>query len=40
MINVQALIDVLPLAAKGISGVFLVIILVWLSIVTLIKFCK
>lgn len=38
--NVQALIDVLPLAAKGLSGVFLVIVLVWLSIATLTKFCK
>lgn len=38
--NVQALIDVLPLAGKGIGGVFLVIIMVWLSISILTKFCK
>ncbi len=38
--NVQALIDVLPLAVKGLGGVFLVIVLVWLSIATLTRFCK
>lgn len=38
--NVQALIGVLPLIGKGLGGVFLVIILVWLSIAALIKFCK
>lgn len=38
--NVQALIDVLPLAGKGLGGVFLVIVLVWLSIATLTRFCK
>ncbi len=38
--NIQALIDVLPLAGKGLGGVFLVIILVWLSIAALTRFCK
>lgn len=38
--NVQALVDVLPLAGKGIGGVFFVILLVWLSIVALTKCCK
>lgn len=38
--NVQALIDVLPLAGKGIGGVFLVIVLIWLSITMLTRSCK
>ncbi|WMJ85006.1 OadG-related small transporter subunit [Oscillospiraceae bacterium LTW-04] len=38
--NVQALIDVLPLAGQGMAGVFLVIVLIWLSIVALTKFFK
>ncbi len=38
--NVQALLDVLPLAGKGLGGVFLVILLVWLSILALTKCCK
>lgn len=38
--NVQALIDVLPLAGKGLGGVFLVIVLVWLSIAMLTRFVK
>ncbi|MFV0496677.1 MAG: OadG-related small transporter subunit [Candidatus Fimivivens sp.] len=33
--NVQALIDVLPIATQGMAGVFLVIVLIWLSIVAL-----
>lgn len=40
MLNFSALISTLPLMAAGIGGVFAVIILVWLSIAALTKFCK
>lgn len=38
--NLQALINVLPLMGKGLGGVFLVIILVWISISVLTKLFK
>lgn len=40
MLNFSALIDVLPLMAKGLGGVFSVIVLIWISIAALTKFCK
>lgn len=40
MLNISALISTLPLIITGIGGVFAVIILVWLSIAALTKFCK
>ena len=38
--NFPALISTLPLMATGLGGVFVVIILVWLAIAALTKFCK
>lgn len=40
MLNFSALIGVIPLIAAGLGGVFAVIILVWLSIAALTRFCK
>lgn len=40
MLNFSALISVLPIMAAGIGGVFAVIIMIWLSIAALTKFCK
>lgn len=40
MLNFSALLSTLPLMAAGLGGVFVVIILVWLAIAALTKFCK
>lgn len=40
MFNINAVIEVLPLLLKGFGGVFVVIVLVWLSIAGLGKICK
>jgi|GEM_PF-1286000 len=38
--NVPALISTFPIVAQGMGGVFAVIIMVWIAIVLLTRFCK
>lgn len=40
MLNFKALIDTLPIAAKGMAGVFIVILAIWASIVALVRIFK
>lgn len=40
MINLDALVSTLPIAAKGMAGVFIVIIAIWVSIAVMVRIFK
>ena len=40
MLNVSGLVSTFPIMLSGMGGVFAVIIMVWLAIAALTKFCK